>query len=213
MTEAAAAAAPATPLTAPSPSTAPAPAVAAPAAGTVLAPGPASAAAPAPVVEAVAAPAPAAPEKYELKVPDGSALKADRVEKIVAEAKAQGLSQEAAQALVQREHEVATETLVAQKSEYDRVSAGWLDESKKDSEIGGTDFNKNVELASRVVKKFGTEQFQKTLNDTGLGNHPELVRVFTRIGRVLSEDSLVLPGNQGVTKKDNASLLYPESNK
>ena len=41
-----------------------------------------------------------APEKYDLKLPEGSKLDAKHIEKIAADAKARGLSQEDAQALL-----------------------------------------------------------------------------------------------------------------
>ena len=157
---------------------------------------------------------PVAPEKYELKLPEGSKLDASHLERIAADAKARGLSQEDAQAEVERNSK-AQEAFAKQQDEQVKVYLEKLaTEAKADKEIGGEAFVKNSELAKRVVDRFGTEEFKKALNDSGLGNHPELIRVFHRIGKIMSEDQLVLPGTQQKSeKKPAAEVLYGETTK
>jgi hypothetical protein len=53
----------------------------------------------------------------------------------------------------------------------------------------GDAFEQNIIKAKVTVKEFGGEQFQKYLNESGLGNNPELIKVFTKIGEnLLKED-------------------------
>lgn len=60
-------------------------------------------------------------------------------------------------------------------------------------EWGGS-FDKNVELARRAFMNFATPEAVEIMEQTGLGNHPEILKVFSRIGELLQEDS-VLPGS------------------
>jgi hypothetical protein len=46
------------------------------------------------------------------------------------------------------------------------------------------------------------------LNDTGLGNHPELVRFCCRVARAMAEDGVVRPETAGGSA-DPLEVLYP----
>lgn len=142
------------------------------------------------------------PERYDLKLPEDSVLDAPALERIASLAKERGLSQEEAEAAV-----IDTNKRVAEV--YDQQTKQWLDEVKADKEIGGEALNKNVELAKRVVDRFGSESLKKDLNRTGLGNHPELVRFLSKIGNQMSEDVLVHPGAQVGGAKSVEDLFYP----
>jgi hypothetical protein len=72
-----------------------------------------------------------------LKLPEGSLLDAKAVEEISAFAKAQGLTPEKAQALLERESKLVATKADEQKSQWDKVTVGWVDEAKADKEIGG----------------------------------------------------------------------------
>lgn len=156
-----------------------------------------------------ATPAPVVPEKYDLKLPEKSLLDPSVLERTAASAKARGLTNEQAQKELDAvAGEVAKyhETLLEQHKT--KVSE-WEQQSRNDKEIGGTAFAANAELSRRVVEKFATPEFAKILNDSGYGNHPELVRVFARIGRAIGEDR---PGGSnpggGAPKKNAEDVLY-----
>jgi len=53
----------------------------------------------------------------------------------------------------------------------------------------GTSFDANLQLAKRVVSKFGGEDFIKYLNESGFGDHPLLIKTLHAVGKVLSEDA------------------------
>lgn len=145
------------------------------------------------------------PEKYELKLPEGSQLDASWVEKIAEKAKERGLSQDQAQAELEMLHsyEQGQRNLLHQKSEQ------WLNEVKADKEIGGAAFAQNVEIAKRAVDTFCDPEIKQFLNDTGLGNHPGLVRLFYKIGSKISNDTLVqAPANTAGQQKSIADLFY-----
>lgn len=140
-------------------------------------------------------------EKLELKLPDGSLLDQSALDGIAQLAKEQGLSPKQAQALVEKQ--AATLKAYSDKvvSDWTKQREAWSEAIKADKEIGGDQMPKSVELAKQVVSKFGSEDFRKALNETGFGNHPELVRIFARIGKMIGNDTLVRASTSPATSK------------
>lgn len=162
-----------------------------------------------------APPAKVVPEKYELKLPEGSQLGTSAIEKISAYAKQNGLSNKEAQSLLDEQSNAVKSFSEQQRTQHETLVENWRKEVEADTEIGGENFKQNVELASRVVKKFGDEQLIKDLNETGYGNYPPLVKLLHRIGKAMAPDQLVVPsGNpppgQG---KSRAERMYPNHSK
>lgn len=148
------------------------------------------------------------PEKYDLKLPEGSLLDAKAIETISSYAKEKGLSNDEAQALINRDSSLVAEYKNSQETAFKQVAETWVSQVKEDKEIGGASFKENAELAKRVIKKFATDDFSKVLDNTGLGNHPELVRVFVRIGKQMGEDKFVNATHVGAEKKSIADRVY-----
>lgn len=151
------------------------------------------------------------PEKYEFEVDDDEPITDEQLEKIAEYAKKQGLSQEQAQEIVDIQSKALQDFQAQQKTQIEEAREQWKAEVEQDKEIAGSskeDFNKNLELSKRVVDRFGTQQFKDELNKTGLGDHPELLRVFTRIGKAMGEDSLVLGDRQTVKERTDEEIFY-----
>lgn len=149
------------------------------------------------------------PDKYDLTLPDGSLVDAAGVERIAAYAKAQGLSQPQAQALLERESGNAAAVKEGQAAQLEQAKKVWLAAASTDKEFGGDSFPKNAELSKRVIARYGSDALKAALDETGLGNHPELVRMLVRIGKAMSEDQLVIAGQAaGGEVKDAATVLY-----
>jgi len=154
------------------------------------------------------------PEKYELTLPEGSLLTAEAIERTATFAKEQGLSNKAAQAVLDRESKALSSYAESQKESWEKETVAWLETAKTDKETGGEEFGKNAELAKRVITRYGTKEFASGLSATGFGNHPELFRFVLRIGKAMGEDQLVLPGSQTPAEtKDMADLFYGGSEK
>lgn len=153
-----------------------------------------------------------APENYDLKLPEDSLLDPSTIERISAEAREKGLSNEAAQELIDREHQAVSAYKEAQDEQVKEIQDSWVSTAEADKEIGGDAFKENVELAKRVVDRYGSDDFKKALNETGFGNHPEVLRIFTRIGKEMGEDRLVEPGSQTTGGKKNIEdVLYDKT--
>lgn len=157
---------------------------------------------------------PVVPEKYELKLAKESVLDAAYVSKLEAEAKAEGLSNEQAQARLTRDESLKGAFVQEQKELIATKVKAWVQECEADKEIGGKDFKQNVELAKRALNRFADDKFKVDLEKTGLGNNPDLLRVFLRVGKMMSEDQLV-EGKSFTPKATSTreSRLYPTMNK
>lgn len=156
---------------------------------------------------------PVVPEKYELKLRKDSPLTSD-VAEIEANAKALGLSQEQAQKMVESRESDFDKFNQRQQEAYKTQQSEWRKTAETDVEIAGADgkaFKENIELAHRALEKFADPAFKKTLNDTGLGNHPELIKTFLRIGKGMANDKSVLDGKMSPPGKkvSREEKLFP----
>nr|DAL05338.1 MAG TPA: putative protease [Caudoviricetes sp.] len=147
------------------------------------------------------------PDKYELKVEKESLLSKDQVKEIEAYARQQGFSNDQAQALLDREQKQLSSYKESLHKEFDATTQKWVEDLKADKEIGGDNFPKSVEIAKRVVDRFASESFKKALNETGFGNHPELVRTFVKIGQAMAEDTFE-PSKGTKTEKTIEDVFY-----
>lgn len=148
------------------------------------------------------------PEKYDLKPPKDSPLEAGDVERIAAYAKAQGLSQEEASKLLERDHQSLAAYADRQKQKWEETRSGWIDTIKSDKELGGDNMPKVAEVARRVIDRYASQSLRDALNETGFGNHPELVRVFYRIGKEMANDETILSNAPQTSKRSAAEILY-----
>lgn len=150
-----------------------------------------------------------APEKYEdFKLPEGVTVDAAAVESFTPIAKELNLSQEQAQKLVDYFAKVRGDEVQASVKAVADLRTGWVGTAKADQEIGGAKFTENLSVAKTALDKFGTPQLRDALNQTGLGDHPEVIRFFHRVGRALAEDKVVT-GSPGSQAKTLAERMYP----
>ena len=148
------------------------------------------------------------PEKYDLKLPDNSLLQAESIEAISQYAKEKGLSNAQAQELLERENSAVTSFAKTQQDLFVEQVESWKSAASKDPEIGGDKFNENVELAKRALETYGSPEFSKQLNETGFGNHPELIRMFAKVGRSIHDDNLLGGDASKNNKKSFADRFY-----
>lgn len=151
-------------------------------------------------------PAPAAEaEPYDLVMPEKSTLKKDDADKIASFAKEHGLSQDVAQALLDRDSSRAQESLDA----FAQQSETWKQEILNDKEMGGENAAENIELASRFAKQYWDDDFIAELERTGLGNHPGLMKGFYRASKAFAPDKMKGGGHKvGSEPKSLEEKLY-----
>ncbi len=141
------------------------------------------------------------PEKYDLKLSKDSLLDETIVKRTEAYARAQGLSQEDAQSVLKAQEEDVSAFMEDRK-------AAWKEQTLNDKEIGGEHLKENIALAHRVIDRFATPALKDELTKTGYGNHPELVRMLVKIGRLGAEDKFIVAGADAPAPKTLAERIY-----
>lgn len=182
-------------------------------------PAPAPILAAAPPVEPVkpadpVAPAkPVIPEKYEFKVPEGMKLDPLMAEGYTPLFKELGLTQDQAQKLIDKNFELGPKMLeAANKQVADEIAketADWAKTARADKEYGGANFEKNMVIANQALAAFATPELRQVLVESGYANHPELVRLFWKIGQKLGEDTPPPATPPGTPTKTANGLSYP----
>jgi len=160
----------------------------------------------APKTEAVGA-----PEKYEFKAPEGKNFDNEVITTYSQVARELNLSQASAQKMLDT---LGPKLAERQMAQIDSIRQGWVDSSRIDKEFGGESLDKNMSVAKKALDTFGTPELRTVLNQSGLGNHPEIIRFFFRAGKSISEDGYVGPssgsGSKGQPRDfaSQASMLY-----
>lgn len=104
--------------------------------------------------------------------------------------------QEKAQSLLDLQGKLTQSLMESQEQAKAEQAQQWAAQIKADKELGGENYSKTVETAVKAIEQYGTPELRSLLNETGIGNHPELVKFCHRIGKALSEDGLVMGGTQ-----------------
>lgn len=147
-----------------------------------------------------------APDKYEFKAPEGAAAyDSGLIAAFEAGAKEANLPQDAAQKLLDTMSPKIQEIQAAQVT---AIRTGWAEASKSDKEFGGENLGANLAVAKKALDTFGTPELNKLLVSTGLGSHPEMIRLMFKAGKALSEDTFVAGTGPGRSTVSAASILY-----
>ncbi len=83
----------------------------------------------------------------------------------------------------------------------------WAAAARKDEEIGGVRHQHAVGVAQNALRQVATPDLVSILAETGLGDHPEIIRLFYRIGTRIGEDP-VMSGGRGHASTGLADLFY-----
>jgi len=176
------------PAVPPAPATPPAPAPAKPGATPPVdpkAPPAAPGGAPEPTTLATGAEPKGSDGDLVLKLPEGRELNATLLDGFKSWAKEHKVAGEAAQKLV----DTFVKDVETQEKEVNDVRASWLEAARTDKEIGGEHLKETMTLAQKAMVQFGTDSLKTFLNETHLGNHPEVVRLLAKVGKAISEDT------------------------
>lgn len=131
-----------------------------------------------------------APETYEFKPPEGNEYNPEFVKVYSEAARELNLPQEAAQKMLDK---VVPTILQQQAQQIEAVKTQWADSSRADKEFGGEKIAENLAVAKKALDQFGTPELRTLLEQSGLGNNPEVIRFMFRAGKAISEDKYVGP--------------------
>lgn len=159
----------------------------------------------------------AVPETYELAVPEGfEKLDDTAVEAATPVFKELGLSNEQANKLVpvvadyaKRIVEQRDEQLMGTILEQRKT---WLNDAKADKEIGGANWDATMQSAARALDRLGFPKgspLRVALDESGFGNHPELIRFAAKVGKEIGEDADFVRSDANTpVKKTDEELFY-----
>lgn len=156
-------------------------------------------------VPAVASPGAAVPtHDYScLSLPEGAIADAALLDSFKGLAGEHRLSTEGAQKMV----DLHMQAIKAQQDAYQQTISEWAQSVAHDREIGGANQDHAVGLAKQALTAFGTPALLDVLEQSGLGNHPEVIRTFYRMGKAVAEDGRKLQGSSSAV--DPLRALYP----
>lgn len=150
-------------------------------------------------------PAPGAPESYSFTAPEGATLDGSVTDAFAGVAKELNLTQEAAQKVVDK---MAPLMAQRQGEQVANLQAEWRQQATADKEFGGQKLEENLVVARKAMHAFASPELKQLLAQTGLGNHPEVIRMFVKAGKSISEDGFVQGGTAVAKPKSAAEILY-----
>ena len=161
----------------------------------------------------------AVPEKYDFKAPEDFEVTEEvqrELDVFSDAAKTAGLKQEQYQQLVEWQIKQGRDAAVNAEGAYQERIEGWGQSAKADNEFGGANLKDNLLVANQAIEKFSTPELKAILgkpsasnpDGLGIGNHPEVVRLFYRIGKAIGDSNLIT-GEASIGEGDQLERMYP----
>jgi hypothetical protein len=139
-----------------------------------------------------------APEQYaDFTVPENFSAPIDDFKTW---AKENNMTQEAAQSVV----DFYTNKVAPQmQAQHEAQVSAWTKESTE--KFG----KEGIESANNALSRFSTPEFKTFLQETGLGNHPEMIAIFKEISSKISESSFIDSKTTESKQKTLGQIMYP----
>lgn len=148
------------------------------------------------------------PEEYTFQMPEGTTLDPDLLAEFAPLAKELKLPQGEAQKVVDMGAKLVQKTIDGVMAAHETRVAGWLKEAEADPEIGA-----DIKLGkeSAALRAFNTltqgdAKAKQMVDELGIGNHPEFLRIFYKISQHMREDTFVAPNNGGAAQTQEQKL-------
>lgn len=152
------------------------------------------------------------PEKYEFKAPEGMTLDQAGVDAFSPVFKEIGLSQEQAQKLVDAYTPYQKQQAEAQRQAgidyFKNIVKEWKAETIKEL---GAEHPKQVAIAAKAIDKANIPGLRELMEETGVGNHPAMVKFMIWAGKLVSQDNFPDSGHKQTaptTFEEKAKILY-----
>lgn len=149
--------------------------------------------------------------EYELKLSEESPLEAVS-EKMISEvmefAKEHKLSNEVAQHILNDRENIIHSALEMGQMQEDAQIEEWKQSVIDDPHLGGQNLNETVAKARKAVEVFGGEEIATLLQETGYGNHPAIVRLFSKLGELTNDDVLLSGSGYTPAPKSTEDIFY-----
>jgi len=160
--------------------------------------------------KAAAEAAKGAPEKYEFKIPEGMVLDQALVNKATPILKEANVTQATAQKLVDLYAERVKADGEAQATNFNKFVEDLKAETIKTL---GANYKQELAFAAKSRDRFASPELVQKLNISGLANDKDMIALFIRVGRAISEDKVVEGRPAVTTEKDDLGVLYDNTPK
>lgn len=142
---------------------------------------------------------------YELALAEGDPLPKEVFDAYVGLASEAKLPKDGAQALLGKLNSLIE---LSQQAQIKQSAQQWAEQSKADPEFGNAKFGENLAVAKSAFDSFASRELKEMMDATGLGSHPEVLRLFYRVGLAVSQDKVV-SGKASAAPRSQAERIYP----
>ena len=146
---------------------------------------------------------------YQLTAPEGLEVNDEILAEVSPVFRELNLTNEQADKLMPLAGKLVERITSASEDEFSELKSDWAKQTKADAQIGGANWPETERLVGRALDAAGAprgSEFREYLDETGLGNHPEMLRIFryfgTLVGRSRSPDN---------GPRDRSAILYGSS--
>jgi hypothetical protein len=149
------------------------------------------------------------PTSYQLTPPDGFEINDEIVAEFDPVFRELGLNNDQANKLMPLAGRLIERITSANEDEFTALRADWARRTKADAQIGGANWPETARLVGRALDAAGSprgSEFRQYLDETGLGNHPEMVRIFRYFGTLVDRSA-----QTPTTPQDRSAILYGNS--
>tara|TARA_R100000306_G_scaffold17408_1_gene21432 strand:+ start:168 stop:1004 length:837 start_codon:yes stop_codon:yes gene_type:complete len=108
-----------------------------------------------------------------------------------------GLTQEQANSILNLYGEIQEEQETDATNQLEELRTNTTMELQKE---WGKNYDGKLDYAKRAFAQFATPELIQVMDDSGLGNHPEMLRAFSKVGEIMGEDSLVVGTGLGTSQ-------------
>lgn len=119
---------------------------------------------------------------------------------------------ERAQALVDLQSGMIAKVVASAQEAFATQQTEWIDEVKKDSEIGGEKLAPTLGQIAKLVVQYGSPELKQVFDTTGAGNNIHVIKFLSKIAGDLGEGGPV-SGSPPVTQASLAERMYPSMKK
>lgn len=143
------------------------------------------------------------PGEYKFKLPEGEKVDQVRLAEVSGVFKQLKLTQEQAQGLMDYNLKLSKEGQDANLKAFEDSRNAWMEETRKEL---GAEAQTRMAFAAKARDAFGSKELIQLLVDSGLEKNIHVIKYFERVGKAISEDSLV---EGKPTKGNDLSRLSP----
>lgn len=103
-------------------------------------------------------------------------------------------------------------SMAAMQAQQEATLTEWEDAVRNDKDLGGDKFDENIIAAQAALKALGTPELTELFRQSGLGSHPEVVRLFVRLAPLVREERPGVSGQRETTREmSRVERLYGAS--